>query len=331
MRNSGKLSIIIVNWNSVKYLRACLRSVYREAIGLPMEIIVVDNASNDGCPDMLRTEFPEVHVIAAVENLGFARANNLGYRHSVGDVLLFLNPDTEVIGDSLQQMVDKIRSESRIGAVGPCLLNTDGSVQLSSVQAFPTITNQVLDFDFLRQRFPRWKIFGMAPLLPDAPSPSEADAISGACFMVRRDVFENAGLFGEEYFMYSDDLDLSHRIRQAGYSVICMNKSLVTHHGGKSSEAQNDYFSDVMQRESMSQFLLATRGRLYTMAYRGAMLLVAMFRLIAVGCLTPVRKSALGGKAPRAVFGKWVAILRWAIGLDRSLLQRSGVPSMVAK
>jgi GT2 family glycosyltransferase len=308
------LSIIIVNWNSVEFLRPCIQSVYRDLGELAAEVIVVDNASNDGCAAMVRQEFPQVRMIESPENLGFARANNLGYSHSSGEILLFLNPDTEIIGDALTRMVAHLRADDRFGAAGPRLLNTDGSLQVSCVQAIPTILNQILDFDFLRRRFPQWRIWGIHPLFAEAERPAEAETISGACFMARRSAFEKVGCFGEQYFMYSDDLDLSYRIHKAGFRVVCVNDCLVTHHGGKSSDSQATYFSDVLQRESLSRFFLATRGRAYSLGYRAAMTGIAAVRLAVVICLVPFQGSGLNGKTPAFVLGKWLTILRWAVG-----------------
>jgi N-acetylglucosaminyl-diphospho-decaprenol L-rhamnosyltransferase len=309
------LSIIIVNWNSVDYLQACLSSLYRETQGLRFEVIVVDNASGDGCKSMLCKDFHDVQLIEARENLGFARANNLGSRRSKGDLLLFLNPDTEVIGDALVRMVAYLRTHPSAGAAGVRLLNSDGSVQTSCIQPFPSILNQMLDFEYLQRRFPRWKLWGMQPLFDPECQAARVDTISGACFMVKRSVFNKVGGFSEEYFMYSDDLDLSRKIAEAGYEVVCLPGSAVTHHGGKSSVQRTDSFADVLQRESLEQFFRKTQGRFYATAYRLAMAAIAIIRMTAAVCLAPFAGRVLQGKKPGAVFRKWSAILGWALGL----------------
>jgi len=310
------LSVIIVNWNSADYLRTCLTSLYRTTAGIDYEVLVVDNFSHDGCEEIIREEFPTVHLIEAKENLGFARANNLGYGHSSGEILLFLNPDTEIIGDSILRMVAYLRTHPSVGALGARLLNSDGSLQTSCVQAFPTICNQVLDFDLLRQLFPTWKPWGMRALFARPGQSVEVDAISGACFMVKRSVFEEAGRFGEEYFMYADDLDLSYKIRKAGHTIVYLNDCQVIHHGGKSSANQADYFADVLQRESLAQFFRTTKGSLYSGAYRAALSGIALIRLALVICIMPFAGVRLRGKAPGSVFRKWSRILRWAVGFE---------------
>jgi GT2 family glycosyltransferase len=310
------LSIIIVNWNSVDYLRSCLSTVHRETQGVHYEVIVVDNASDDDCESMLRSEFPETRFIAASENLGFAKANNLGCEYADGDILLFLNPDTEIIGGALLGMLAYLRTDPGAGAAGARLLNTDGTLQTSCVQAFPTIVNQVLDMEILRRLFPTWKLWGVRPLFVPHRLGAEVDAISGACFMIRRSVFEQVGRFSEQYFMYADDLDLSYKVRQAGYSIVWLSHCEVVHHGGKSSAKQADCFADVLQRQSLDQFFRKTRGLGYSVIYRVAIMIAAMVRIAMVLCLTPFAKHVFEGKKSGPVLRKWFSILRWSLRLE---------------
>jgi len=315
------LSIIVVNWNSVDYLRACLASVYQTVREIEFEIIVVDNASGDGCEAMLQREYPEARLIAATRNLGFARANNVGSLHSQGDVLLFLNPDTVVIGDALEKMFRWLQEHPSVGALGACLLNTDGSVQQSCVQPFPTLVNQFVDAHLLRHWFPRWKLWGTWPLLdPEHPAAEfEVDAISGACFMVRRAVFESVGRFTEEYFMYSDDLDLSYKVRHAGYSVVCLSDCFVTHHGGGSLSHRDRSFAGVQYRLAMAQFFRRTRGPLCSAIYRTLVGTAALLRLfLALGSL-PFAASVERREGLRDIVTRWRNILWWAVGRNINL------------
>src|SRR5450432_1580696 len=135
------LSIIFVNWNSLNYLRECVPSIYQHTTDLSFEIIVVDNASPEGHIEELQQEFPDVRVIKSDVNLGFAGANNLGFRHATGANVLFLNPDTRLTGPSIRIMLDRLNSLPNAGIVG-CKLLKDLSIQLSSIQTFPTILNQ---------------------------------------------------------------------------------------------------------------------------------------------------------------------------------------------
>lgn len=308
------LSVIIVNWNSCEYLKKCLRALRENKGGLQVETIVVDNASQDNSERMVREQFPEVVFLQSGHNLGFSRANNLGQKNSTGDILLFLNPDTEVAGDAITDMAAYLRSQPSVGAVGARILNTDGSFQDSCIQPFPTIWNQLWDSALLRHLFPRWKLWGMRPGFSASGQAADVDAISGACFMIRKSVFEEVGGFGQDYFMYADDLDLSYKICKAGYAVRYLDDCRVIHHRGQSSAKQNLHFEVLHQRESLAKFFCSTKGRCYSETYRYAMGLMAAIRTLAILILIACGKTALQGKAIGSVLQKWVTVLQWAIG-----------------
>lgn len=305
------LSIIIVSWNSTEYLRECLSSIYSEPPNVSFEIVVVDNASDDTCASALSCDFPHVAYLRTDRNIGFGRANNLGYTYSSGDVLLFLNPDTKVIGNAVAQLWRALMANKRTGAVGALLLNKDGTVQTSCVQAFPTITNQLLDCNVLREAFPNWHGWGTQDIHRNAGL-IHVDAISGACFMVQRTIFAQVGMFATQYFMYSDDIDLSRRIRAQGYEIACLTDCTILHYGGTSSAKQCEFSGDVLQRESMSRYFRCTRGKFYAAAYRGAIIVAALLRVLVLACLS----AATQDPGQRLRLGKWLRILRWALRID---------------
>jgi GT2 family glycosyltransferase len=310
------LSIVIVNWNSTEYLFRCLASVYRETRAISIEVIVVDNASwDDSCALMLRGYYPHAKLFRSEENLGFAKASNLGFSHSSGDVLLFLNPDTEIESDVFSRMFDALTSNPEIGALGPRLLNSDRSLQTSCVQAYPTILNQLLDSEILRLRFPLAPLWGMRPLFESSDLLRRAEAVSGACLMATRTAVERVGAFDERYFMYVEDIDLCQRIARSGLEVCYIGSCEVIHHGGKSSEIQSKYFVNLRQKDALLQFFSYTRGRLYSHLYRFCLGFAAILRLIAIFLIrfrglahTPARLSA-------SPLEKWSLILRWTLGL----------------
>lgn len=231
------LSVIIVNWNSAEYTVSCVSSIEAETKNLEFEIIVVDNASTDDSCRVIQERCPKVKLIRSERNVGFARANNLGFRHSLGGILLFLNPDTELHGPAINLMFERLNSSADIGVLGCRLLNPDLSVQTSCIHRFPTILNQIADIELLRQRFPRLRLWGMRPLfLTDCGKPISVEAVSGACQMVKRDVLETVGLFSTDYFMYMEDLELCYRISQIGKKVCYLGCATIVHHGGQSSK-----------------------------------------------------------------------------------------------
>ncbi len=231
------VSIIIVSWNVAPLLGQCLRSVAADAAGLSAEVIVVDNASSDRSVAVLRSEFPEVRLIANDANFGFARACNQGLRHASAPLVLLLNPDTVVARGALTTLIRFLREHADAGMVGPALQNEDGTFQQASARLLPTVARLVAS-DVLR--LPKAPLLGrwfqrklISPYDPDTRQ--EVQAISGAAMLVRREVFEQAGGFGECFIHCGEDLDLCYRIRRAGWKVYFVPEARVVHLRGQSS------------------------------------------------------------------------------------------------
>ena len=311
------VSVIIVNWNSPDYVRKCLASIFANTDGIAFEVIVVDSGSFDGCGKMIERDFPQVKFVQSNENIGFAKSNNLAFRHSTGDYLLFLNPDTEVVGPAIRTLFEHVRNLPRAGAVGCKLLNSDRSLQTSCIQSFPTIANQILDSESLRQVFPKSPLWGMAPLFSGVEKPLEAEAISGACIMMKRQVFEDAGFFSTDYFMYAEDIDLCYKTKQKDYVNYFVSAANVVHHGDGSVRKAKTNFATVMAVESLWRFFRKHRGPAYAWAYRQAILLAAMGRLSMLGCKRLFQTLLAGRKGTCSSTAKWQAIFRWAAGLER--------------
>ncbi len=309
------LSVLIVNWNSAHYLKPCLSSVYRQVKGIEFEVLVVDNASYDGSADLIKKEFPQATFIQSDKNLGFIRGNNFLFPHSKGKNILLLNPDTEIVGDAIQRLLGYLESLPQAGAIGCRLVNADGAVQTNSIQAFPTILNQLLDADLLRRRFPNSSLWKLTPLYDDTGEPVEVDSISGACFMIKRTVFEQVGLMSEDYLMYGDDLDLSYKVWIAGYKVYYANHVRVIHYGGKSTNQWKEALADVWIRDSIHKFLVKSRGRWYGICYRVTMAGAAVVRLVLIGLMRlRAARSASRQVTLRYTFTKWKRLLQWALG-----------------
>jgi GT2 family glycosyltransferase len=235
------LSIVIVNWNVKDLLRRCLNSVLeglRSDNGqqLSCQIVVVDNASDDGSVGMLREEFPHVHLIANKENLGFTRGNNQGIAFSNGRYVLLLNPDTEILGDALGEMVVHMEAHHRVGALGPQLLDPDGQVQ-SSRRRFPNLGTAYVESTFLQQWFPESDILKRYYVLDGSDDETQSvDWVVGACLLMRRETLEEVGLLDERFFMYSEELDWCYRAKELGWEVVYLPTAQVIHYVGKSSE-----------------------------------------------------------------------------------------------
>ncbi|MGE5205952.1 MAG: glycosyltransferase family 2 protein [Chlamydiota bacterium] len=314
MTRPPELSIIIVNWNSAEYLRACLDSIFSARWGFDFEVLVIDNGSYDGCAEMLRQHFPQARFLQSPKNLGFAAASNLAFAFSAGRNLLFLNPDTEVVDDGIGRMLNVLDVMPNAGIVGPRLVGPDLSTQWNCMRCVPTILNQLLDTSFSRRMFPRW--WGFDAVAPALHEPVAAEVAPGTCLMVRREVFAKARLFNPAYFMYAEDVDLCCRARRLGWKTYYLHDAVVIHHGGRSSRLQDDgAFPAVLMRESVWKFLLATRGRAYAAMYRATTALAAVCRLLACGGLW----LAAGHEARsrwQAGARKWTRVLRWSLGLE---------------
>jgi N-acetylglucosaminyl-diphospho-decaprenol L-rhamnosyltransferase len=309
------LSVILVNWNSLDYLRPCLASIYKQVQGLSFEVIVVDNASTKDDLDTLQPEFPDAIMIKSVANLGFAGANNLGFKRSTGDYLLLLNPDTEILGDAIQVLVREAQKRPRAGIVGGKLLNTDLSVQLQSIQKFPTILNQVLDAEYLLLRWPHCPLWDIAPLFRDNIDVITVEVIPGACMLIKRAVFEEVGMFSEDYFMYAEDLDLNFKLKRAGYTNYYAGQAKIVHHGGRSTSQQKvSQWAIIMKHQAMLKYYCKNRGPGYQTMYRTAIGLTAAARLAILTMMYPFGSAVWDRDSLRYAKTKWRAILNWALG-----------------
>ncbi len=261
--------------------------------------------------------FPASNSFQSPVNLGFAKANNLGAGEAAGRILLFLNPDTEVQGDALSRMISFLDATSDAGIAGCRLLNTDGTLQTSCVQAFPSILNQVLDTEQLRRAFPKLRVWGTEAFASDRGG-AVVEVVSGACLMIKAKVFRAVGQFTPSYFMYAEDADLCFKVNRAGWKNYYLPAPSVVHHGGQSSDQKPESnFASVMMRESLLGFMRLRRGRVYAVAYQCTMVAVALARLM---MLAPALVFTLGRKrreSLRSSFAKWVKVLRWGLHMER--------------
>ena len=219
------ISAILVNYNDARHLEACLGALTAELIGRDSEIIVVDNASEDGSLSLLSSRFPAVKTVANAANEGFARANNRGVRESAGDVLLFLNTDTVIQPGALSRLLETLASAPEIGACGPALFRRDGSFQVSfgrPVSFFGQMIQKSVLNPFQTRALKR----------PKTRKPRRTAWLSAACLLFRRPAFEQAGGFDERFFIYFEDIDLCRRATQAGWQLIFDPAARVLHEGG---------------------------------------------------------------------------------------------------
>lgn len=229
------LSVIIVAYRSRDELPGCLGSLPRELLGRLVEVCVVNNSPGDGVAAWLAKEFPAVRCMEPGANLGFGRANNLGYHATTGECVLFLNPDTVGNAPALEHCVRRVLAEPDIGLISPRLELADGSMDLACRRSIPTLWDGFCRACGLAAAFPRTALFAGYNLthLP-VDGTYEVGAINGAFMLGRRDVLEKTGQFDEQFFMYGDDIDLCIRVAQAGFKVVYDGRVRITHLKGQS-------------------------------------------------------------------------------------------------
>jgi len=272
------LSIIIVSWNVRDYLAACLESIRLNAGGLSLELIVVDSASTDGTVEMLRQRYPSVTVLAQTQNIGFTRGNNLGLQTAAGRNVLLLNPDTEIVGDALVQMVNALDGETAVGIVGPHTLNTDGSTQ-STRRRFPTLVTAIFESTWLQRFAPRRVLDRYYARDIADTATADVDWVQGSALIARREVYTQIGPLDEQYVMFSEELDWCKRARDAGWRAVYIGSATIIHHGGKSTDqvaaSKHIYF-----QQSKIRFFRKFHGPLPAFVLRVVLLANYVYQLL---------------------------------------------------
>lgn len=238
------LTIVIVNWNTIDMLRDCLGSCYPNLDGIDAEIIVIDNASNDGSPEMVENEFPSAILIKNTENRGFAAANNQGFAQAKGRYVLLLNSDTIVHGDVLKKTVNYLDEHPDIGVLGCRVLNPDGTMQPNTSQ-FPSLLNLlILSTGLWRIKsipfFDRYRMLNW-----DRLDARDVDVVAGCYMAVRKSAMDEVGVLDEDFYFFGEETDWCVRFREAGWRVHCAPVGEITHLGGGSARKLN-FKRDVM-------------------------------------------------------------------------------------
>lgn len=254
-----KISIIIVSWNVRKELLDCLNSIKENPPSFEYEVIIVDNASTDGTSEALQENFPQTRLIVNSKNAGFAAANNIGIKKSRGEYILLLNPDTIVLPHSLDILINFMDTNKDVGVCGAKLLNTDGSSQ-ESIRGIPTFRSALhrhTAFKYLYIFGGMYKKWAMKDNEYDRQM--DVDQVMGAALMTRKSILEQVGPMDEQFFMYYEEVDLCYRIKKAGWRVVYVPESKITHIGGCSS-GQIPAGKRIMALTSLMKFFKKYRG-----------------------------------------------------------------------
>lgn len=226
------VSIILVNYNGKKIIKDCLQSLRQFNHTIPSEIIVVDNASNDGSPELICEHFPEVKLIRESVNHGFGKGNNIGAKIAQGEYILFLNTDTILTCDFLPQLLTVMMENPQVGIVAPKLLNQDGSIQISTSPALGVWGELLAQRRSSRYHRGQNKEY----IYQKFAQQQEVDLVVGAALLIRRKLFEQLRGFDENFFMYFEEADLCQRSQYLGWKVIYEPEVSVIHLHGVSTK-----------------------------------------------------------------------------------------------
>lgn len=266
------VTVVVVSFNTRELTRRCLHSIHAERGSLEVEVVVVDNASEDGSAAMVRQEFPQAILIANPENRGFAAASNQGFAASSGRRLLLLNPDAELLPASLRAMIDFAAAHPTAGVIGPRVLLPTGAQQ-STTFRYPRLSDLLINL-FVPNRWVRKsRLLGRSRYVGlDSERIQEVEVIAGCCMLVPREILEAVGGMDERFFMYGEEVEWCHRIRAAGWDVLYFPGASVLHHAGQSSRQRPDAMAVAMTRSQL-RLIAILRGR--PAAYFANVLMVA--------------------------------------------------------
>jgi hypothetical protein len=274
------LSIIIVSWNTRQDLLRCLASIWSYPPTCSFEVLVFDNASRDATTEAVSVEYPQVRIEASPENLGFARANNRAASIAQGKYWLLLNPDTIVHPDALDALVHYLAGQPDVAAVGPRLVNLDGSLQ-PSIERLPSLFREWWRLFHLDRIYP---LSQYPPAVLSSRAPQQVEVLNGACLLLRADAVRPMGLFDEDYFVYSEEIDLCDRLSQAGWELHWLPEAVVTHAMGRSTSQVADSMFLELYRNKI-KFFRKRRSALAGTVYKFILLQASLARF-ALGYVT---------------------------------------------
>jgi len=304
------VSIVIVSWNTRDILRGCLKAMYAQTKGIALEVIVVDNASTDGSVETLETQFPQVKLIRNSENLGFAKANNIGIRASRGSYVCLVNSDVIVLEGCIENLKEFMDANPSAGISGPKILNPDRTLQ-PGCRNFPTIWNNLCQALGLNYLFPKSAFFSEPFMKYWAHDKvRKVDVITGCFWMVRREAIDEVGLLDEDFFIYGEDIDWCKRFHNAGWDVVFYPGAEAIHIGGASSGNAPIKFYLEMQKADL-HYWRKHHGRIGRAGYLAIILIRQTLRVVfgAIRYIThPSKRESTCFKLKRSL-----ACVRWVL------------------
>jgi GT2 family glycosyltransferase len=302
------LSILIANWNTKEILAKCLESIYiaiKDLKELSIEIIVVDNGSNDGSQKMVKTDFPNVTLIENKKNVGFGGAINQAASVAKSPLLLVSNADVIYSKEAIKMMIETINSDKNYTIVAPKLVVNDSKIQPSAFR-FPTLLRLALEQLFVIKDLGLIKIDKKSSL--SGIDTIEVDWVLGASFMIRTDVYREVTGFCEEFFMYWEETDLCFRVKKKGFKIVILPDVKVVHIGRASTSQISDDMI-VQQTMSLIHYFYKNHGSCYAKIARIIILLGQLSRLVFFKFISLITFNKSGYKKRVEIYKKLIKAL----------------------
>lgn len=239
--NKIQVSIITVNYKVEKELIGCISSIVKSKPKVSYEIIAVDNGETNNLKRILKKEFSQVKYIKSLLNIGFGPGNNLGARYASGEYLFFLNPDTTVTDNSIDSLYSFVKNNSNAGMAAPLLFDPSGNVYPNQGSNSYDLKSAIVTNSFINKLFPN-NLISKNFFHEDwnKKETEEFDVVPGTAFMIKKNIFEKAGMFDEKFFLYFEEYDLAKRIKKLGYKNYIIPKAKVLHIWGVSTKKRKD-------------------------------------------------------------------------------------------
>jgi hypothetical protein len=305
---AARVSVVVVVWNAQKYVLECLQSLRQHCEKICSEVIVVDNASSDGTPELVAERFPEFKLIRNRENLGFAKANNIGIAESSGDYICLVNSDVKFLDDCISPMLRYLAEHPGVAMLGPKMLGANGEVRRSTMR-FPTVWNNFCRAIGIDSLFKRSRLFGGMMMSDfDHRTTGPVEVLNGWFLVVRRHAIARVGLLDPQFFMYGEDVDWCYRFHLAGEPVVFFAEAGAVHYGGASSANAPVRFYLELYRATW-QYWRKHRGGPARLGFLAAFAIHHAIRLVASGLIYLVSPSRRTRTAAR--FERSLACLQW--------------------
>jgi GT2 family glycosyltransferase len=320
-----KLSIVILCWNDLKIIADCLRSIYTNTLSTDFEVIVSDNGSTDGTPEFVRLNFPKVRIVENGENLRFSKGNNAGIEAARGELILILNPDTLIHNAALDRFVEFADRHAEAGAFGCRVLNADGSYQ-GPARPFPTIWREWIAALYLRPLAYLSDVFISDKYVGwNGDTERPIDWQSGCCQLFRADLLKRLGGFDERFYYYYEDVDLCHRVWDAGCPILYTPDATITHLGGQSTTTRFRLAFELDKYRNRYRYFHKYYGRPGARRCRHVTLAWLRLRYLGYSCIELLRPN----EATQSRLDLYRAAIQWNKRVDPvGLVEEGAEPNL---